>query len=605
MNPSRAVRSPPPKERRQSSRSQRNVPRRVPGFLVGPIRPMHTEETQSARSRRDAITMATKPEQAEESRSSCTVENNSPEIADSSYTPWSETSEINYGVHMSLSSSYQSSVNNGRLKKKCIFPYSVEKWKAKQRVPLLGHKSPLQSSIVSRRSELQGSSTHQTKSVQKTDRILELVSYESNSTNNFSFVFPSKRNRPVSAPPGQLRSQHFSSSKFHSGQKASESLHIFKRQPQRLRVTAYKNGTLNVFAKVTVPLSIKLLLEMCTEKLKLNMAARRVFLADGTEVLDAVDIPHDADVYISTGEPFSNPFRKIKDHLLLMKDASWTLNGIVFPRDVKRGKTKAVLFKHAEKLVEKPTIRLLVFKNGIGQDGFAIPALLNDTEKFLDRCTIQLKLSSPAKYLYSIRGEKIEDLINVPLLDKCLQNSITPLRGPLWVSKGEGFSPSGAKMYIQGVLLALHQRLKAAKNYCEQENKLIEDLRKTVKRYKEHLSKLAPQLQAEQEQSASYVYQHIKELPANTVLSQGLQLKVFENGKDTEEVVVYISKKEMESGCGNSPDAILERVQYLIHQRLQHSADFKPSGLSQFPTRLFDKTGQEIKNPLLLQNEQK
>lgn len=56
----------------------------------------------------------------------------------------------------------------------------------------------------------------------------------------------------------------------------------------------------------------------------------------------------------------------------------------------------------------------------------------------------------------------------VPLLDKCLQNSITPLRGPLWVSKGEGFSPSGAKMYIQGVLLALHQRLKSAKNYCEQ-----------------------------------------------------------------------------------------------------------------------------------------
>lgn len=42
------------------------------------------------------------------------------------------------------------------------------------------------------------------------------------------------------------------------------------------------------------------------------MAARRVFLADGTEALDAIDIPHDADVYISMGEPFSNPFKKIK-----------------------------------------------------------------------------------------------------------------------------------------------------------------------------------------------------------------------------------------------------------------------------------------------------
>lgn len=56
----------------------------------------------------------------------------------------------------------------------------------------------------------------------------------------------------------------------------------------------------------------------------------------------------------------------------------------------------------------------------------------------------------------------------VPLLEKCLQNSITPLRGPVWVSKGEGFSPSGAKMYIQGVLLTLYQRLKSAKKYSKQ-----------------------------------------------------------------------------------------------------------------------------------------
>ena len=56
----------------------------------------------------------------------------------------------------------------------------------------------------------------------------------------------------------------------------------------------------------------------------------------------------------------------------------------------------------------------------------------------------------------------------VPLLEKWLQNTITPLRGPVWVSKGEGFSPSGAKMYIQGVLLALYQRLKSAKKYSKQ-----------------------------------------------------------------------------------------------------------------------------------------
>ncbi|XP_042315501.1 doublecortin domain-containing protein 1 [Sceloporus undulatus] len=581
------------------------------------------------------------------------------ESADSAYAFFSESSERNYEVSTPLLSSSEMYINTTRVKKeptegkeffpdqnvcspktswKCMSPYTktAKKTEEKQSELLFGCRSPLQSSVVSRRSGLQDGTTHQIKSVQKSDRVSELVSYKSNSTNNFCLISPSKRNRPVSVPPGQLRCQPLSSSKFHLAQKAFEVPHSFKWQPQRLRVTAYKNGTVNIFVKVTVPPSIKLLLEECTEKLKLNMAARRVFLADGTEALDAIDIPHDADVYISTGEPFSNPFKKIKDHLLLMKKATWTLNGLAFPRGVSRSQAKPVLSKRMKNLTEKPSIRLLVFKNCMGQDGYEISAPPNEKEKFLDICTIRLNLTLPAKCIYNMHGERIEDLINVPVLDKCLQNSITPLRGPLWVSKGEGFSPSGAKMYIQGVLLALHQRLKSARNYCEQVgsaidghkeeitdkrilsmkeeelyleqeevNKLIDELQAAIKNYKGHLSKLLPQLQAEQEQCTSYVYQHIKELPANTLLPQGLQLKVYENGKDTGEIIVYISRKEMETNCRNQPSIMLERVQHIIHQRLQCSADFKPSGLSRFPTQLFDETGQEIKNPLSLQNEQK
>ncbi|XP_060118368.1 doublecortin domain-containing protein 1 [Heteronotia binoei] len=506
----------------------------------------------------------------------------------------------------------------------------------KQRELLHGPESHLQSSLESGRSALQDGPTHQIKSVQSSYRISKLVRNKSNSTNNFCLISSSKRNRPVSAPPGQLRCLQFPCSKFHLAQKASEVLHLFKRHPWILRVTAFKNGSLSVFAKVAVAPSIKLLLEECTEKLKLNTAARRVFLADGTEALDATDIPHDADVYISTGEPFSNPFKKIKDHLLLMKNTTWTLNGIVLPRDVRRRKVKPVLSKRMKKLAVKPSIRVLVFKNCTGQDGYKITAPLDHMEKFLDMCTIRLNLTLPAKYVYSIYGEKIEDLINVPLLDKCLQNSITPLHGPLWVSKGEGFSPFGAKMYIQGVLLALHQRLKSAKNYCEQldfaldglkekitvkgilslkkeelyieqdkVNTLIDELQAAIKSYKGHLFILTPQLRAEQEQCASYIYKHIKEFPANTVLPQGLQLKVYENGTDTGETLIYINKKEMESNYGNQLSAVLERVLNVIHQRLQHSANFKPSGLSCFPTRLFNEIGQEIKNPFLLQNEQR
>ncbi|XP_067388214.1 doublecortin domain-containing protein 1 [Emydura macquarii macquarii] len=507
--------------------------------------------------------------------------------------------------------------------------------KQNSRQPLFGPNIRLQSAMVSRRSGLQDYSTHQTKSVQSCDRLSDLDSYKSNSTNNFCLISPSKRNRPVSAPTGQLRCTQFSSSRLQLAQKESEVPQVIKCQPGVIKVTAYKNGTRSISTKVAVP-SIKLLLEECTEKLNLNMAARRVFLADGTEALEPKDIPHDADIYISTGEPFLDPFKKIKDHLSLMKKVTWTMNGLVLPTGVKRRKTKPVLSNRMKKLVEKSSFRILVFKNCTGQDGYEIIAAQDQIEKFLDACTVRMNLTSPAKYLYSIHGAKIEDFIGVPLLDKCLQNSITPLRGPVWVSKGEGFSPSGAKMYIQGVLLALHQRLKSSKNYCkqldfaidgqrgeitekgilsmtteelylEQEkvNKLMEELQEAIKSYKGHLSKLAPQLQAEQEQCASYVYQHIKRLPANAVLPQGLKLTVYENGKDTGEIHVYITKREMENNCRNQPSVMMERLLHMIHQKLQHSADFRPSGLNLVPARLFDEKGQEIKNPLLLKNEQK
>ncbi|XP_072841944.2 doublecortin domain-containing protein 1 isoform X1 [Pogona vitticeps] len=585
-------------------------------------------EEQSLKNSSDSIETLTEQEM-EDSETESTI---------STYAFSSESSERNNEVLTPLLSSHQMSKNSTVLRKRYISPYTVrtKKTEEKQKEHLHGHKSPLQSSVVSRRSGLQDGSAHQTESVQRSDRISELVSYKSNTTNNFGLISPSKRNRPVSALPGQLRFQMFSSPKLHLAQKASEVPHIFRRQPQILRVTAYKNGIVNVFAKIAVPPSIKLLLEESTEKLKLNTAARRVFLADGTEALDARDIPHDADVYISTGEPFSNPFKKIKDHLLLMKNATWTLNGLAFPRGINRRKAKPVLSKRMKRLIKKASIRVLVFKNGTGQDGYEISVSPDQAEKFLDICTTRLNLTLPAKYIYNTHGERMEDLTSVPLLDKCLQNSITPLRGPLWVSKGEGFSPFGAKMYIQGVLLALHQRLKSEKNYCEQVDlaiegqkekitdksilsmkkeelcleqgkvkKLIDELQAAIKSYKGHLSQLAPQLRAEQEQCTSYVYQHIKELPANTVLSQGLQLKVYENGKDTGETLVYISRKEMESSCGSQSNAVLERVQHIIHQRLQSLADFRPSGLSRFPTQLFDETGKEIKNPFLLQNEQK
>lgn len=48
------------------------------------------------------------------------------------------------------------------------------------------------------------------------------------------------------------------------------------------------------------------------------------------------------------------------------------MNGVMLPTDVKRQKTKPVLSIRMKKLTEKTSVRILFFKNGMGQDGHEI-----------------------------------------------------------------------------------------------------------------------------------------------------------------------------------------------------------------------------------------
>eukprot|EP00063_Salmo_salar_P028747 XP_014003582.1 PREDICTED: doublecortin domain-containing protein 1 isoform X1 [Salmo salar] len=86
---------------------------------------------------------------------------------------------------------------------------------------------------------------------------------------------------------------------------------IFLRLPQTIRVISYKNGTRQTSAKVTAS-NITTLLEACTSKLKLNSAARRIFLCDGTGVSLAEDLAIDSEVFVSMGEAFLEPQREIR-----------------------------------------------------------------------------------------------------------------------------------------------------------------------------------------------------------------------------------------------------------------------------------------------------
>ncbi len=58
--------------------------------------------------------------------------------------------------------------------------------------------------------------------------------------------------------------------------------------------------------------------------------------------------------------------------------------------------------------------------------------------------------------------------ILAPVLDACLQTWTTPVLGPIWVSKGEGFSPKGVLEFLKGLINYTNSKLKEAKHYKQQ-----------------------------------------------------------------------------------------------------------------------------------------
>ena len=56
-------------------------------------------------------------------------------------------------------------------------------------------------------------------------------------------------------------------------------------------------------------------------------------------------------------------------------------------------------------------------------------------------------------------------LFPVPSLDKSLQPVSGPVLGPLWVSKGEGFSPKGAHSFLTTMIQNTKDRIKTTNVY--------------------------------------------------------------------------------------------------------------------------------------------
>jgi len=58
----------------------------------------------------------------------------------------------------------------------------------------------------------------------------------------------------------------------------------------------------------------------------------------------------------------------------------------------------------------------------------------------------------------------------VPSLDKSLQPSTGPVLGPLWVSKGERFSPKGAHSFLTTMIQNTKERIKSTQIYLAKVN---------------------------------------------------------------------------------------------------------------------------------------
>ncbi|KAJ8248925.1 hypothetical protein GJAV_G00229250 [Gymnothorax javanicus] len=134
--------------------------------------------------------------------------------------------------------------------------------------------------------------------------------------------------------------------------------------------------------------------------------------------------------------------------------------------------------------------------------------------------------------------------------------------------------------------------------------KQVKELKTSLRRHGARLSALTPLIRAEEECPGGYVSQYVRPMRRGPSLPQGLQLKVYENGRDTGEILVFINMAEVDKGCKGDTKLSMERLLQVIHQRLGYCATHKPCGPRSFPTRLFDEQGEAVVNPELLRNEQ-
>ncbi|RUS69866.1 hypothetical protein EGW08_022372, partial [Elysia chlorotica] len=445
-----------------------------------------------------------------------------------------------------------------------------------------------------------------------------------------------RRLRPASAPTRRLRPQSGASLRQRppSGRKA-----VYRQQPHIVKAFAYPNGTRDNFIHLAAP-TMKILLEFATEKLGLPFAGRRVFLEDGVEVFHEKDIPPDGDIYISMGEKFKDPFRSTKRSMIVRNSSMWTLTGIILPEKGRKRRVRTRMSSRMRALCENKKVRIMVYKNGCSTEPSEVVADLKNMECFLMCCTSKLGLRTHARIAYDWNGTEITDLSDTPILDDSIvQQGKTPFLGPLWISMGEGFSPSGTQGFLLMVQGALKEKLKAAKKHkteidlaLDNEKEKVtspvilsmsadelyeasEKVEEEVDKLKDALSVVADKLEAlkegarqEEEEGMKYRMTHIQELSCEDRLvgTKGIKLKVFENGHADNEFLYFFNLREAYKGLKNVKDNINELVLKRLLDELSNTRFSAGANrnLKTTATKLFNKFGGEVTDVTKLQQEQ-
>ncbi|CAF3985284.1 unnamed protein product [Adineta steineri] len=255
-------------------------------------------------------------------------------------------------------------------------------------------------------------------------------------------------NRPTSAPTRtMIASAHKKRTRISHHKSSSKS--------QTFIIKIYRNGDheINCLCKAT---ALNAILQYATEKLHMSSAARRLFDINGQEIYREEDIQSNQEYFASSGENFKNPYKSIKMQTEYGLNSTWTMNGLQTDTTKPKSFTTTVTISERLQSQIKTSINLTIFENGFGHDtvGYHLlidAALKDNLEKFLDYCTQRIQLTGHAKRAFTFRGDPIRSLKLFLESDDCKMQTANGeiIYGPVWLSKGEKYRPTGAYIFLE------------------------------------------------------------------------------------------------------------------------------------------------------------